>query len=187
MTVSRTLKLLWCAIVPMALLAACAAPEKHVRIVIVPEQTAEAEARQKRVKVTDLIFKKNAADRIDEHPMFFSRDKLEGHGDGCGENLLRISISRHEEVVWEADTKFEILDITKNTTCHPSDVPRPTEAATPLVPGNPFFGTMPYGSTISAPFEVHSGRARPESLNQVYKIKIRINGQILDPDLICMS
>ena len=177
---SRTLKLLWCAIVPLALLVACAGlPEKHVRIVIVPEQNAESEARQKKVSLTDLVFKQNAANRIDEHPFFFSKDKLEPHGNGC-ESKLTISISKHEEVVWEADSKFSIIGIEQSAPC-PGDTKDPERRAL-----NPFFGTMPYTSTVAAPFVVHSGPARVESAGQTYKITIQINGQTLDPDIFCM-
>jgi hypothetical protein len=170
--------MLWGTIVPLALLVACST-EKHVRILIVPEQTADAEARQKKVTITDIVFKKNQGNKIDEHPFVFSRDKLESHGDGCEKgSLLQISISKKEEVVWEADSAFKILSIQKSACgAHPMQE---------LSPANPFYGSMPYTSTAGAPFNVHSGPARPESVNQMYKIRIEINGQILDPDLICM-
>ena len=45
---------------------------------------------------------------------------------------------------------------------------------------------MPYNSTLGAPFIVHSGSARHGSEGQVYKIRIDIGGQILDPDIFCM-
>lgn len=175
---SRALTLLWCAVVPLALLVACST-EKHVRIVIVPDQSALSDARRLKVNVTDLVFKKNQANRIEEHPFFFSRDQLQPHGDGCGESLLTLSVSKKEEVVWEADSRFRILDIAKNNSCasHPSP-----EGSL----DNPFYGTMPYTSTPAAPFNVHSGPARHGSEGQVYKIKIDIGGQILDPDIFCM-
>jgi hypothetical protein len=174
--------------VPLTLLlvACTSAREKPVRIVIVPELDAVNAVRrqQQTVKLTDLVFKQNQANRIDEHPFFFRDNNLQTHGDGC-ESVLAISISRLEEVVWEADSAFRILDIAKSgnkPNCNPAWQDQE------LAPPNPFYGTMPYiSSGPVAPFRVYSGPARPQSVNQHYKIKIQILGQILDPDLICMS
>jgi hypothetical protein len=160
--------------------AACSRPSKHVRILILPEQGAAAAAQRERLALTDIVFKKNASGKTDEHPFFYRDNDLRSHGDGC-ENPITISISLHEEVVWEAAEKFQILDIAKSK-CG-------TYQMQELAPANPFYGAMPYSSTGAAPFVVHSGEARPESVNQLYKIKIKIisTGEILDPDIFCMS
>src|SRR5207249_11217268 len=105
--------------------------------------------------------KKGANNKIDAHPFFFRDNDLRSHGDGC-ENPITISISQHEELIWEAAEDFQILDIAKST-CGPYKLQE-------LAPSNPFYGAMPYGSTGAAPFVVHSGEARPESANQLYKI-----------------
>lgn len=158
-----------------------APPPVIVRIIVVPRDTWEKgqAAIQNWLQTQSAIRPIQPWDVIvvGKEPWLFIHDTLvpHDHTDYHFElGTVHLSVSRRDHVRWESDREFCIIGIGK-------DKDKPTSAGSP---DNPF-QLKKETCTTGKDFWIESGPLAHTSAGQRYKTTFRINGQSVDPDIVC--
>ena len=112
-------------------------------------------------------------------PANFHRDKLIRHNPaGARETVLKVW-TESDVIEWQSDRPFAIVTIEK------AEPPAPSVASAPK---NPFYGDIPFNAASSdSTYKYQTPKLRASANGQQYKISLRIDGRLVDPDIICGS
>jgi hypothetical protein len=142
---------------------------KKVRIVVAEAESHRAQCKGGKYEPVDILVDANTMNNTPSHCV---NGTLHSHGDAhkYETTIVQLSYKGKDSVLWYSDIPFAITSIA------PHD---DKNAAT--APKNPFVKPLPTTPSTT----IASGPIIQAAISHRYKIKLRINGRDIDPDLWC--